>query len=139
MLDINFSFWIMVINFFALLIIMNFILFKPLLKIFKEREDTVKGSLEAAKEMNTRREETIAGLHRELAEARSKAKEIFETFRAEGLQRQKEILTSAEAEASAMLDEAKADIRAEVETARKTLRAEVDKFSDEIVRKLVAV
>ncbi|OGW55713.1 MAG: hypothetical protein A2Y81_01705 [Nitrospirae bacterium RBG_13_43_8] len=139
MLEINFSFWVMAINFFALLIIMNFILFKPLLKIFEERENAVKGSLNAAKEMNTRREETIAGLNRELAETRSKAKETFETLRAEGLQRQKEVLMSAEAEASAMLDKARSDILAEGERARKTLRTEIDKFSDEIVRKLVKV
>jgi len=139
MLEINFSFWVMAINFFALLIIMNFIFFKPLLKIFKEREDTVRGSLDAAKEMNNRREETIAGLNRELAETRSKAKETFETLRDEGLQRQKEVLMSAEAEASAMLDKARSDILAEVERARKTLRTEIDKFSDEIVRKLVKV
>jgi F-type H+-transporting ATPase subunit b len=139
MLDINLSFLIMVINFFVLLIIMNFIVFRPLLKIFKERENAVKGSLDAAKEMNTRREETIAGLNRELTETRSKAKETFETLRAEGLQRQKEVLMSAEAEASAMLDKARSDILAEVERARKTLRTEIDKFSDEIVRKLVKV
>jgi F-type H+-transporting ATPase subunit b len=139
MLKIDFSFWVMAINFFALLIIMNFIFFKPLLKIFKEREDTVRGSLDAAKAMNNRREETIAGLNRELAETRSKAKETFETLRDEGLQRQKEVLMSAEAEASAMLDKARSDILAEVERARKTLRTEIDKFSDEIVRKLVKV
>jgi F-type H+-transporting ATPase subunit b len=139
MLEINFSFWVMAINFFVLLIIMNFILFKPLLQIFKERENAVKGSLDAAKEMNTRREETIAGLNRELTETRSKAKETFETLRAEGLQRQKEVLMSAEAEAVAMLDKARSDILTEVERARKTLRTEIDKFSDEIVRKLVKV
>jgi F-type H+-transporting ATPase subunit b len=139
MLDINLSFLIMAINFFALLIIMNFIFFRPILKIFEERENTVKGSLNAAKEMNKKTEETIAGLNRELAETRSKAKETFETLRAEGLERQKEVLMSAEAEASAMLDKARSDILAEVERARKTLRTEIDKFSDEIVRKLVKV
>ena len=139
MLDFNISFLVMAINFFVLLLVMNSILFKPLLRIFKERERTVKGDLNAAKEMNNRREESIAGLNRELAETRSKAKETFETLRAEGLQRQKEVLTSAEAEASAILDKARSDIRAEVERARQTLRTEIDKFSDEIVRKLVKV
>jgi F-type H+-transporting ATPase subunit b len=140
MLDIQ-KIWFIVlaVNFFGLLIILNYILFKPLLKIFKEREDIVRGSLDAAKDMNTKREETIAGLNRELAETRSKAKETFETLRSEGLQRQKEVLTRAEAEASAMLDKARSDIRAEVERARQTLRSEIDKFSDEIVRKLVKV
>lgn len=133
--------WLIVlaVNFLLLLTILNFIFFKPFLKIFKEREDTVRGSLDAAKEMNTRREESIARLNRELAEARGKAKEIFDTLKAEGLQKQKEVLSKAEAEASEILDKARADLKAEVERARKTLRAEVDKFSDEIVRKLVKV
>jgi len=139
MLEINQWFFVLAVQFLVLLFILNLILFKPLLKVFKEREDTVKGSLDAAKEMNNKREESIARLNRELADARSKAKEIFEALRAEGLQKQKEVLSKAEAEASGILDSARSDIKAEVERARKALRTEVNKFSDEIVRKLVKV
>jgi F-type H+-transporting ATPase subunit b len=139
MLEINKWFFVLVLNFFALLFILNIILFKPLLKIFKEREDAVKGSLDAVKDMGNRREESIARLNKELAEARNKAKDVFEALKAEGLQNQKEVLSKAEAEASQVLDKAKADLRADAEKARTTLRAEVDKFSDEIVRKLVGV
>lgn len=139
MLEINKWFFVLVLNFIVLLFILNAILFKPLLKIFKEREDTVKGSLDAAKELANRREESITRLNRELAEARNKAKEIFEALKAEGLQAQKEVLSKAEAEASQIIEKARADLKAEAEKARATLRAEVDKFSDEIVRKLVGV
>jgi F-type H+-transporting ATPase subunit b len=37
-----------------------------------------------------------------------------------------------------MLDKARAEVKAEAEKARKALRADVEKFSDEIVRKLVS-
>jgi len=139
MLDINMWFFVLVLNFLALLFILNIVLFKPLLKIFKEREDTVKGSLDAAKDMANRGEESIARLNKELAETRNKAKDVFEALKAEGLQNQKEVLSKAEAEASKVLEKAKADLKAEAEKARTTLRADVDKFSDEIVRKLVGV
>jgi F-type H+-transporting ATPase subunit b len=139
MLDINIWFFVLALNFLVLLFILNTILFKPLLKIFKEREDTVKGSLDAAKDMSNRREETIARMNKELAETRNKAKDVFEALKAEGLQNQKEVLSKAEAEASQVLEKAKADLKAEAEKARTTLRADVDKFSDEIVRKLVGV
>jgi len=140
MLDIQ-PLWllVLVINFFALLFIMNAILFKPLLKIFKEREDTVKDALDAHKMMSVKREEGIASLNRELAESRSKSKETFEALRAEGLKQQKEVLSATEAEAVSILEKAKAEIKAEAEKARQALRADVDKFSDEIVRKLVKV
>ena len=140
MLDIHLN-WLIVltINFLVLLFILNAILFKPLLKIFKEREDTVKGALDTAKEMQEKREDGIARLNRELAESRSKAKEVFETLRSEGINKQKEILSAAEAEALSILNNAKEEIRSEAEKARTALKADVDKFSDEIVRKLVKV
>ncbi|MEW6067372.1 MAG: hypothetical protein AB1610_03650 [Nitrospirota bacterium] len=139
MLEINWSFIVLAINFFILLFILNIILFRPLLKIFKEREDTVKDSLEAVKEMNAKKEENISNLNRERAEARSKSKELFESLKGEGLQKQNEVLSAARAEATAMIEKAMSEIRSEAEKAKKALRADVEKFSDEIVRKLVGV
>jgi F-type H+-transporting ATPase subunit b len=138
MLDIQLK-WLIVlaINFIVLMFVLNSILFKPLMKIFKERDDTVKGNLDAAKNMSNKREESISGLNRELAESRNKAKEVFEALKAEAVSKQKEVHSAAEAEATAILEKAKAEIKAEAEKARKALRADVDKFSDEIVRKLV--
>jgi len=138
MLDIQ-PLWLLVlfINFIVLFFILNAVLFQPLLKIFKERDDTVKGALDAAKGMTEKREEGVSKMNRELAEARTKAKEIFETLRGEGTSKQREALSSAEAEAVSTLEKAKTEIKAEAEKARTALRADVDKFSDEIVRKLV--
>jgi len=129
----------MAANFFILLIILNSILFKPLLKIFKERDDTVKGSLDAANDMNKKREDSIAQMNRELAEARNKAKEIFDSLKNEGLGKYKETTSAAEAETATILEKARAEVRAEAEKARSALKADVEKFSDEIVRKLVKV
>ena len=125
------------LNFFVLIYILNMILFKPLLKIFKEREDIVKGSINAANDMNTKKEEGISRLQKELADAKGKAKEVFENLRNGGLNSQKESMQKAEASAAATLQKAREELRAEVEKARTLLRSDVEKFSDEIVRKLV--
>ena len=137
MLEFNWTFIVSLINFLVLLFILNAILFKPILKIVKEREDTVKGNLDAAKVMTDKREESIAGLNRALAESRNKAKEMFESLKGEAVSKQKEVHSAAEAEAASILEKARAEIKTEAEKARKALRADVDKFSDEIVRKLV--
>jgi F-type H+-transporting ATPase subunit b len=138
MLDI-YPVWLLVMaaNFFILLIILNTILYKPLLKIFKERDDTVRDSLDAANDMNKKREDGIAQMNQELAEARSKAKEIFESLKNEGVAKYKETASAAEAETATILDKARAEVKAEAEKARSALKTEVEKFSDEIVRKLV--
>ena len=139
MLELNKWFFVLLVNFIILLFILNAILFKPLLQIFKEREDSVKGDLDAAKDMKEKSEEGIARLNRELAESRSKAKEIFESLKAEGVSKQREVLSATEAEALTTIEKARAEIKSDAEKARQSLRADVDKFSDEIVRKLVSV
>lgn len=138
MLDIQIK-WLLILaaNFLALIFLLNIILFRPLLKIFKEREDTVKGSLDSAKEMNARKEEGLGKMHKEISDARHKAKEVFESMKSAGLNAQKAIVSESEASAAKMLQKAREELRAEMEKARQSLRADVEKFSDEIVRKLV--
>lgn len=139
MLDID-KFWLLVLtaNFLGLMYVLNIILYRPLLKVFHERETTVKGALDAAKEMNSRKEEGIERMNKELSDARSKAKEAFEALRNEGLEVQKSLLSDAETIAAGMLQKARAELKSEGEKARQALKADVEKFSDEIVRKLVS-
>ncbi|MFZ2199028.1 MAG: ATP synthase F0 subunit B [Thermodesulfovibrionales bacterium] len=138
MLDID-KFWLLVLtaNFLGLMYILNIILFRPLLKVFQERENTIKGSIDAAKEMNSRKEEGIERMNKEISDARGKAKEVFESNRNAGLEVQKKLLSDAEATAAGMLQKAREELRSEGEKARKSLKADIEKFSDEIVRKLV--
>jgi F-type H+-transporting ATPase subunit b len=140
MLDIQ-PIWLLVlaVNFLVLMFVLNAILFKPLMQIFKQREDTVKGDLDGARVMAAKREDSIARLNRELADSRTKAKEVFETLRGEGVLKQKEAVSAAEAEAVAMIEKARIEIKTDAEKARAGLKADIDKFSDEIVRKLVKV
>ena len=137
MLELNYWFFVLLLNFLVLLYVLNIILFKPLVKLFTEREDSIKGSLDAAKEMNRRKEDAVAAMNRELKEAVSKSNEIFDTSRKEGLQRQKEILEGASTQAHELIVKAKAELKTDAENARKKLRDDVEKFSDEIVKKLV--
>jgi F-type H+-transporting ATPase subunit b len=138
MLDIELK-WLIVllINFLALVYVLNIILFRPLLAIFKERETAIKGSLDAAKEMARKKDEGLERMNRELSEARHKAKDAFEKLREEGLNNQKAMLTDTEKQASAMLQTAREELKAEADKARNALKADTEKFSDEIVRKLV--
>lgn len=137
MLELNAWFFVLIVNFLVLLYILNVILYKPLLRLFAERDDSINGSLNAAKDMHARREDALATMHRELQEARNRAREVFERARQEGLSRQKGILEGANKQASEFIEKAKGELRTEAGKARQALRSDVEKFSDEIVRKLV--
>jgi len=138
MLDID-KFWLLVLiaNFLGLMFILNILLYRPLLKIFQERKSAIDGSLEAAKEMNNRTEEGIERMNKEIADSRHKAKETFEDLKSEGMNAQKALLADAESVAAGMLQKAREELRKEGDKARQSLKADIDKFSDEIVRKLV--
>ncbi len=138
MLDIHVK-WLLVLaaNFIVLMFVLNIILYKPLLKIFKEREASTKGFLDAARDMGANKEAGIEKMNKEISEARKKAKGVFENMRNEGLSSQKQALSDAEATAAGMLQKAREELKAEVSKATQALRGDVEKFSDEIVRKLV--
>ncbi len=133
------DFLILVVNFLILLAALNALLFKPLAQIFKEREAATKGALEEAKTLTAKKENSVAAMNAELAEARTKAKSSQNKLREEGLVQQKETMSKAEAEAVQMIEKARKELQAEAEKARAALKADVETFSEEIIRKLVKI
>ena len=130
-------FFVCLVNFLVLLFVLNSILFKPLAKIAKERESATEGSLEEAKSMTAKKDDAVAKMNVELLAARNKAKEAFNELREGGQAVQKEAMSKAEAQAVEMIEKARKELQAEAEKARAALKADIDKFSEEIVRKLV--
>jgi F-type H+-transporting ATPase subunit b len=139
MLELNKWFFVLLVNFLVLIYVLNLILFKPLLRLFTERDNSIKGSLGAARDMEKKKEDAVAAMNRELKEARGKANELFEGVKKEGLQRQKELLEGANKRAQDFILTAKGELNTEAEKARQKLRSDVEKFSEEIVKKLVGV
>jgi F-type H+-transporting ATPase subunit b len=137
MLDFNYWYFVLVANFIILYFILSSLLFKPLANLFREREKAVKGAFEDAKSMAEKKDESLVKMNSELQDARKKAKDIYNSVREAGMQHQKEVLGKAEEEAVAMIEKARQELKTEAEKARSILKADVDKFSEEIVRKLV--
>lgn len=139
MLEFNYWFFVLAANFLVLLFLLNKILFQPMLKVFKEREEAIDGALDAAKDMEARKDEAIEKMKAELSAAAQKAREVFDGIKGEGQKKQKAMLEAANAEASKLIGEARDRLRAEADRARGALRGDVEKFSEEIVNKLIKV
>ena len=137
MLEINGWFFAQLANFLLLLIILNAILYKPILRIFKERESSTSGFLEDAKAMDREKDGLMAQMDARLSDARSKAKSIFESISEEGKAAQKEVVGSAQNESVAINKKAREDIEAATEKARASLKGDIESFSKKIVEKLV--
>lgn len=139
MLELNNWFFVLLLNFLVLLYVLNIILFKPLLRLFTQREGTINNSLNAARDLEKKKDEALLQMNRELKDAHNKAREIFETMRVQGIERQRELLEAASSEASGLIYNARTDLKKEAGRVSQQLRADAEKFSDEIVRKLISV
>ncbi|HXW69022.1 MAG TPA: ATP synthase F0 subunit B [Dissulfurispiraceae bacterium] len=139
MLEFNQWFFVLLINFLVLLFVLNRILFRPLAKIMREREGATTGAIEEARSMTGRKDEAVARMNAELSAARNTAKTAFDTLKEQGQSLQKETLSKAEAQALEMIEQARKELWSESEKARVALRSDIEKFSEEIVRKLVKV
>jgi len=137
MLDINYWFFVQLANFIVLLILLNRLLFKPFLRLFKEREDNTKGALERARTLDREKDDVLQQIDVKLADARGKARTIFEELSREGMESQRRTLESAQNEAVEINRKAKADLAAASEKASTSLKQDVQSFAKQIVQKLV--
>ncbi|MEW6714230.1 MAG: ATP synthase F0 subunit B [Nitrospirota bacterium] len=138
MLELNKWFFAQLINFLALLIILNIVLFQPILKLFKEREKRTKGFLDEAKDMAAEKDNLLAQFDAKIAEANEKARGIHEELKSEGARVQKETLEAAQKDAAAIGMKAKQDLDAVVKETKDKLRADIKAFSEKIVEKMVS-
>ncbi|MDA8156038.1 MAG: ATP synthase F0 subunit B [Actinomycetota bacterium] len=124
-------------NFLLLVYILNLILFKPIQKTFKERKNVVEQANIAARDMHARKDEALETMKKELGAARAQAREIYETLRNEGQDKNRQIISAAHAEALKISGKIKDELAAETGKARKAMRDQVEKFSDTILEKLI--
>ena len=137
MLEINYWFFAQLANFLILLFILNKILFQPLLRLFKEREDSTKGFLDEAKKKGEEKDDVLNQLEKKLAAGRSEARKVFEGLSKEGSDVQMSTVESAQNEAVEINRQAKADLEAAAEKASQSLKSDIEAFSKQIVAKLV--
>jgi F-type H+-transporting ATPase subunit b len=137
MVDINSTVFIQIINFLALIFILNVLLYKPILQIMERR----KGIFDSAEEEIKRLQETIdrkmAEYEAKIAQAKSEAMTQRGEIQKEGAEKGKEILDGARAEIQKMMDDFNVRLTQEVEGARTVLRGHSEKISKEIAEKVL--
>jgi F-type H+-transporting ATPase subunit b len=137
MLELNKWFFFQLANFLLLLIFLNFFLFKPFLRLFKERQDRTQGALEEAKALDGEKDTLLAEIESKLTEARGRARTAFEDLSNEGLKKQKQELDEAQKEALEINRKAREDLEVTVNSVRSSLKSDIEGFSRKIVEKLV--
>lgn len=118
-----------IVNAFVLMFLLNGIIYKPVLKILKERAGKLQGMRDdvAKYEENARRRQEE--VNKKMAKASGQAKAALDTARAGAKAAGEEKLAAIKAEADAEKDKQLADVKTQVQTARKELEAGLEGFA----------
>jgi F-type H+-transporting ATPase subunit b len=137
MIDINATLLFQLVNFIVLLIVLNFILFKPVRQVVKEREQGVMGAFSDAKTARDRTQVLLEQYNTSLAEAKQKATTTYNAIYQQGLDAQRDMISAERAKAGETLDKARAEVASAAASARTELKAEAEKLSKDISSKLL--
>lgn len=138
MLDINITFFIQLANFIIALLVVNFLIIKPIREIVKKRRahfgELAVGTEAVAAKCETR----LTSYDEAMEQARTSGDELKSGLKAEGLAQEGSIMSAAQQEAQTYLQKSKNDIAAEVENARQALRGQVEGLAGKVVAKILA-
>jgi F-type H+-transporting ATPase subunit b len=137
LISVDWSLLVQFVNFFALLLILRRLLYKPFLAKMAERTAAIKTSLEeaqAARAAAARQQEENEG---RLRTAYAEAAAIREQALREAAEESRKHIEAAQAQARKMVEDTKAQLDAEVRRARDDLRREVSDLAIAVAEKLV--
>jgi F-type H+-transporting ATPase subunit b len=137
MIDINITLLWQLANFLVLLIVLNFILFKPIRQVMLEREQGISSALGDSKAAQERMQAILERYNASLAEAKQKAATTYNTVYQQGLDAQRDMISAERDKAIELLDKARKEIAAASAAARTDLRQEAERLSQEITSKLL--
>jgi F-type H+-transporting ATPase subunit b len=124
-------------NFILLMLILNVLLYKPILGIIDKRKKQLQDTEEEIKRLNQSVEERMAAYEEKLRQAKIDAVEKKQEIIKEGSERAKSIIDAAKGEIPGMMEKFHGEMNKEVDEARRTLTNQSKRISVEIAEKLL--
>jgi len=137
MVELNSTLVIQMINFFILIFLLNFLLYKPILHIIQKRNNMLDKSREETLSLNESVDKKISEYDEKLSRARAEAMHHRDQIRAEGVEAAAAIIEQAKGEISTMVEDFKVKLEKEREEARIILRDRTEDIAVEISEKIL--
>ncbi len=137
MVELNYTVWIQMANFLVLILMLNFLLFKPVLKIIEERNKKIEESREGIKSLDETIERKMAQYEERIRQARAEAALQRDAVTEEGTEQSKVIIGKVRDDLSKKLEDFKAQLQKETDAARGSLREQTRTIAAEISEKVL--
>ena len=137
MIEINVSLFIQMANFFVFLILMNFVLYRPIRRIVAERKKMISEKQESVDSLEAQAKAALLDYDQKLQESRSMGFQRILELKAAGHEQEKELLRQISEQAAAKVGELRAKIQKDIGIARMELKHQVKAFSVDLAQKIL--
>ncbi|MDP3988292.1 MAG: F0F1 ATP synthase subunit B [Candidatus Levybacteria bacterium] len=118
-----------VINFLIVLFLLKKLMYKPVLKLLKNRENTIKEGLAKAEEAQKLMEKTLEEEKKILKNAQNQASQLFDEAKAQGLENLRNSETYAKKQAEKILNDARAQMELDAKQTQEKLTAYISNLA----------
>lgn len=137
MINLDWTLFVQMINFLVLLLILNHLLYKPVLKILDERKNKINDAANAVKELERSSEEKLTLYHEQIQAAKIEALSQKEKIKAEGGEARSKLIDQVKEESDKIFLQARDGIEKEAALAREALRRQSEEMATAIAEKLL--
>ncbi len=137
MLDINSTLLIQLVNFLVTVVVLNFLLIKPIRGIIQKRRDLAGGMLADAESFTANAAAKLKHYELALAKAREDAASVRETRKSEALAREADLLEAARQDAHEFLQSSREETKNAVAQTVADMEARIPGLSRLVVERLL--
>ncbi|MBW2544073.1 MAG: ATP synthase F0 subunit B [Deltaproteobacteria bacterium] len=137
MVELNYTVWIQMANFLLLILLLNFLLYKPVLKIIEKRDKKIEESNEEVRSLDETIKRKMARYEEQIRQARTEAAAQRDEIEKEGTEQGEVITGKVRNEISKKMEDFKADMQKEADEARGVLRDQTRTIAGEISEKIL--
>ena len=137
MINLDIAFVFQLVNFLVLMLVLNFLLYKPIRKVLADRDVEVSGAKARAAEVDREVQEKMALYEARLREVKVQAGEERGLLKKEAMAEEAVVLEKARTEAAEQLAAIKNRVTKEAADARELLRNQAQALSLEICEKVL--
>jgi F-type H+-transporting ATPase subunit b len=138
MIDLDWTFFMQLVNFLIILTVLNLILYRPIRGIIKKRAEVMSEKLGTIEDFAAKAEAKLESYKTALSGARVEAQQVRVTLKTEGVAVESSVLAEAGAEAAEKVAAARKEIDGQKQAALKALREGVASHAKNVADKVLS-
>lgn len=136
-MDFNGTFFVSIISFLVFVFVMNKLLYEPIHKIVKQRNDFINGNYDAANANNAKANELGENRDRKIIEAKEDARSKYNEILAGYKDQRTNIIKNAQNKSNEELERAYSDLNNVSNQAKESLKWKMTELANDIVEKVL--